>query len=780
MSSSEKPPEPASSLKRKRLSAEAQTAADKLDNIFKRIKRAVPRAPYILATPSLDPYKYHSAQEAHSWILGHLFNADEEHLQYRTFLFREPYQDCFTQSHGEDDEPEPERPKSQASNATNQAPKKKMSLSAYKSKQANGVITPGSKKASPNLPPTKPLAPVPTNGVKAPEKQPAIIPKVPTSLPKRPATEGIAPEKPQKRTKEDVPAPAQKQTESIEPNINVDRSGPSNATPHGLPPLLSPVDQPLTNPYGLPALLSPTLPSNIQVELDRLESQRKRAESNASTSSSDRKSQLLSVPEPRSQKPEEGSKSASRVRSSSVNEKSPSSTSLNRSDNSVPSLVVKLKYSKRQGNTISKLLRLPAKRSAPTEKKEHQESRKDQQVKAQPKVIDGLADKSKDHPKITTRRPDNPTVTAKTTATGTKVAGKRPRMDDEASLAVPTKRHKTQNSQDGPTTPAQQMITSPALSNKSSAQKSQGPYATPRKDHKAINMLRTSSTEGNDTTPGRSGVTPTGAKHLDVKSAPTSAPINAKNQAEIALFSHVSMKLNMKGRSLKHEAQEILTEKGMKITKEDEKRVAVTSIECVLSYMAAYHAQDIVSHLRGRLGEVEGTWKTLLPLCLSYTGLTKDIPHLEGLRSYLSATISAAICTHVAPRATRPTAHDSPHDLPHAELAKQHLFVTENFNLFSDHYTKLLRYTQDARMTLPIEDVQKQYPKTWSSRENNSKVRDQEKINGANLSGSYFLPIQIDITPIQTVRFALRFLEEYCQKERLKYALRINLEKPAD
>jgi hypothetical protein len=46
----------------------------------------------------------------------------------------------------------------------------KISLSAYKSKQANGVITPGSKKLSPGLTPTKP-SPALANGVKQPSEQ---------------------------------------------------------------------------------------------------------------------------------------------------------------------------------------------------------------------------------------------------------------------------------------------------------------------------------------------------------------------------------------------------------------------------------------------------------------------------------------------------------------------------------------------------------------------------------------------------------------------------------
>jgi hypothetical protein len=98
-------------------------------------------------------------------MIGHLFHREEEHLQYRSFHFREPYQDCFILQPGEELRPAVEQPKSRASITPHLGPKKKISLSAYKSKQANGVITPGSMKVSPLVPPTKAI-PAETNGLK--------------------------------------------------------------------------------------------------------------------------------------------------------------------------------------------------------------------------------------------------------------------------------------------------------------------------------------------------------------------------------------------------------------------------------------------------------------------------------------------------------------------------------------------------------------------------------------------------------------------------------------
>lgn len=195
--------------------------------------------------------------------------------------------------------------------------------------------------------------------------------------------------------------------------------------------------------------------------------------------------------------------------------------------------------------------------------------------------------------------------------------------------------------------------------------------------------------------------------------------------------------------------------------------------------MAAYYAQDLSLNLRNRAGEVEQTWKTLLPLCLSYARCTKDFAHLDGLRSYLSFVIASTICTCVAQRSSTARAHDSPQDVAHAQLAKEHTSLAENFALLSDHTRKQAVHYQDARYALPVEDLQTLYKKTWAGREANAKLlKEPEKVSGARMSGPYFLPISTDTTPIQAVRFGLKFLGEYCEKEGLKYSLRVNLDKP--
>lgn len=371
--------------------------------------------------------------------------------------------------------------------------------------------------------------------------------------------------------------------------MNIDKSGPSNSTPHGLPPLLSPVEPPLSNPHGLPTILSPTLPPTILAELDRIDIQRKRADSNTSTSSSDRnKSQSLHVPErtaskkPVSTKESDATQNVSRARSISLNGKSPNNEVVDNSEDHEPTLMVKLKYTKKSRETIKRLLALPPKRDGPGARKEREEQ--PHKSTSLSKAPDSVDKKAKPIPKVAARRPESSATATKAPVPAIKVTEKRPRAEDDSAQPSPAKRPRSStvsSQQDRPITPRDQITSSPATSNKLSAQKGQNTYATPRKDLKAVNMLRTTSTDSQHSTPGRSGVTPTGSR-LDPQ-APTSVPpLGSKKQMDITLLQQSSMKLNQMGRSLKHEGQKLEREKGAKFTKADQKHAAVIGLECIL------------------------------------------------------------------------------------------------------------------------------------------------------------------------------------------------------
>jgi hypothetical protein len=133
----------------------------------------------------------------------------------------------------------------------------------------------------------------------------------------------------------------------------------------------------------------------------------------------------------------------------------------------------------------------------------------------------------------------------------------------------------------------------------------------------------------------------------------------------------------------------------------------------------------------------------------------------------------------VSSRIARLKAQDLPQDPSQPGFTKQVALLADNAALLSDNYQRLLKATQDARVSLPFEAIQKSYPETWNGREPDARLsKAPEMITTGSLAGPYFLPIQNDTTPFQAVRFGLKFLSEYCAKEKLNHSLRVNLEKP--
>lgn len=322
----------------------------------------------------------------------------------------------------------------------------------------------------------------------------------------------------------------------------------------------------------------------MQAELDRLEVQRKRADSDASISSSDIKNQALAVPADSSQKSSASLKFENRGRAVSMTGKSPNSEPVSHAQQVHPNMIVKLKFSKPKAQVVSQILRLPPKRSN-AEKKERNDPPKVTTTENQPKVTDPPVIKKKPVTKVASRQAETkapasaptPSTSAKPAQASTKIAEKRLRTED-GSLAVPPAKRPRASSTHEPPAASASNTASPGVSNKSSAQKSVPQHMTPKKEARSVNMLRSQSSDSNDATPGRSGATPAGSK-MEPKAGPTSAPLNSKKQVDIALLGQTSARLNQMGRALKHEATKILNSAG---SKKDEKRAAVTNLECIL------------------------------------------------------------------------------------------------------------------------------------------------------------------------------------------------------
>ncbi|KAF2742964.1 hypothetical protein M011DRAFT_490214 [Sporormia fimetaria CBS 119925] len=810
------------------LSKEDQEELALLDTTFDHLKKLVPPSPYILSTPSLKPYRHYTGQSERMWMLGHLFTPDEEHLQYRTFLYREPCgDDIFVLQAGESCDEPSEPPKSQSANTPLPGAKKRLTYSAYKAKQASANATPNQKKPSPGpTPPDSSSTPkqLDVNGAAGSDRT------VPSSTSngkephKRATSAVITPSKPNKRPKnkhaQDVsptkPAGADTAAKPAE-----DRLSSSDGTPHGLPRLLSPVDQHITNPYGLPPILSPTLPSNVQAELDRLTS-RERGDSNASNSSAGKKTQPSITSDTQIQEqqfektvsrnstgaPASSAKSHSQMAQSQqstdgkIGLKRPAtevptwaadtSSDLTEEESaSSPKLVVKLKYGRRNSNTITRLLKLPQpKKGRPVPDKTNH---KPNSSGVSESVEDPAKTKhtSKKHPhtevaKVKSvakpQRTSSPEVVKrKRTASPESVKRKRT-VSPEA-----VKRKRTAS----PDAAKRQRTASPAIVHV----KSKPPKPTPTSSQEAPPRPKKSSTPvpkpSKNTTNSDLHTTPLKAnagsvitpntERVDTPQSDKKGPQRPSVKREVLeAQSKLNRRLIRLGRFLKHEVQNDWFRMARPPPKKDEMRVAVKCLECILCYVAAFSLQDYHSSVRGQPMAVDTTWKTLLPLCFSWGPRTKGFWPLEGLRLHLSAVICSTICQQLAMRGTAP-------DLTTSSTEDDALKkMTHDFQTISEMYVKLVHLQHDAKTSLRFDDLQASFPDTWAKRAPSSAKKppayppkDMGLSLPLKLGEAFHLPPNtLETNPLQTLKFGFLLIQEYERKEKLDYTWRLDIDSP--
>ncbi|KAI9871125.1 MAG: hypothetical protein M1830_003287 [Pleopsidium flavum] len=242
---------------------------DDPDNIDIRLlrltQRTLPRSPYLLTVPSDKPYHISSHQSG-NWRIGSPFNANEESLQYMSFLSRNWEDSLLVAIGGWDDEKgsvmetgtaKTDGVKSSTNTPQNgQVQKKKITLSAYKNK-AKAIEGQRAVPKAPEVNSAKNHNPK-VNGVSADAGRPALSRTPPENNKKRPldATSDLKASIPTKQHESQPPPPAKKTRTSSPPA----ESGPKKS------------DTASTNPHGLPPLLSPTLPASIEEELAKLPS----------------------------------------------------------------------------------------------------------------------------------------------------------------------------------------------------------------------------------------------------------------------------------------------------------------------------------------------------------------------------------------------------------------------------------------------------------------------------------------------------------------------------
>ncbi|RMY78149.1 hypothetical protein D0863_00881 [Hortaea werneckii] len=408
------------------ITAEDEAECDALNSALDRMRAVLPPNPYILTIPQdVEPRYHHSYQfQAVQWLHQAPFEWKEgEMVQYQTFFYHEQGKDMYVLHNSLPREERNAGAKTRpgtGANTPNAAPKKKISLDAYK-KAKTGNNTPaqeGTPAKASDATAKQPAVKGPVERVKAetsevlaaiadeseiPSKQPKKREEETELKRKREVDEGAQDQKqkdiatgkgeePAAKKLRTSPLAALKEkgerSEQGEPTSKVKRSSPPPrpATPPatsedaGLPPRLSPLQVP-----SMPSRLSPSFPDNIEASL-KARGQPKPSASDGSAPNSAGKSTKLApalnadgVTKQKSPVPRNGfraSSSSPSMRQSAENAEKQSQRSAApqrslelakddekevgkslRAQRTAPeSLVVKLRYKKSQRDAIRRIL----------------------------------------------------------------------------------------------------------------------------------------------------------------------------------------------------------------------------------------------------------------------------------------------------------------------------------------------------------------------------------------------------------------------------------------
>lgn len=609
----------------------------------------------------------------------------------------------------------------------------------------------------------------------------------------------------------------------------------TNGAPHDLPPLLSPTFLPVADDtsgkWNLPPMLSPTLPAKIEAALlEEVKNPKTATPSVASNGSSVQspaeekktpKSHVTSDPTPTKIRPPERAKSpppkavaAVKVaeRATKTVPKVTGRKDLERAQTPVRkvteepkfskaesvesrlSLMVKLKYKKRNKHQIERILRLPPRPIRDTVKaKQIADARENENARAR-------ASSSASQVRDRNSKQDLKEVPRSPQSDRSKVvvAEKRPRA--EGSDATQAKRTKALDVNKKPSTPIQPSLLSPPTIKSGGSGKAPA-QSTPRNKHlTSIAMDRSSSSSnGSDVpTPGgertHSGTTPPATGDQ----GPTSAPSNGAGgtrATQLRALNELSAKYNRLGRTLKHENQAIFLDSKDRARTDDERaRAALTGLECILSYMLAYTLGDARRRLEARPCELENTWVSLLPLYRHLGGSTRHSEDLRGLHAHLGAAINYRILvvanerqTMFAPPIAPPDAVDSPRDgQPDNAPTIQYPITMVLYNsvrLGVESFVAQRDCATEGRKLLGVIRLMTRFPATWESGapdpETSDSVLYEERLVGDSgeplLKGQYSLPLDMYAPLIQTIRFGVALLEEWCKVEGIEYEAQLKL-----
>lgn len=639
----------------------------------------------------------------------------------------------------------------------------------------------------------------------------------PTKSQQEPETNGTEPLA--KKTKVTAEKPAKSQDEADE-KVNQPTSKTSqmeNTSDKGMPPRLSPGMPPRLSPGmpdklsplhkfqdsgatqqgdteipALPSRLSPTLPDNIAKSLEARASAKTSplpshpsAPASASKEKDDRLTGLKKMdgvtkhksPIPRngfranSSSPAVRSDAEQRPADATVRAKSPERPSKDRTlvskaptepkphSQAKEALIVKIKFRKQKRVDLQRMLR---QRPTPDKSLQAYETTLDE-PRAQAKAGDrrngehkdanpvkGVAQKVSAAKKQQQQQQQGPSKMDETAL----ATGKRPMPVPDDDVETPAaKRKKTEASdvRKAPSTPAQREVDSP-LAPKSAQQATPGA----RKDLLSAAMRREQSQDSNGahSTPQARSSTPmvNGTGSSNGARAPSSQPSNQTPKQKA--WETDRKRLEALGRELKHAASDHLKAAGNAAAGSKEQRLAaIVGLESFICYFLAFTCADEAALSADPKQTPSYTlWRSLHGLYGFVKRNAEAYPPLCGMACSLGIVFYA----HILSLATQ-----YPADGPSRET-------------LLDTQAHMQRAANEVDMKFDCDAWPEAFPKAWKGRSKTMPPKDKLTEPG-KLEGQYKLPISMTTSPLRAARAGHAMLQEWIEKEKLDYTLRVKL-----
>lgn len=749
--------------------------------------------PYILTVPQDEHLKFHhySRHQADLWLQNTPFSPDEHrNIQYQTFFYHEPHSDVF-QIHRLShflDRLRPDLPAKTSASGSNAntpslGPKKKISLAAYKNKQANGSAVAPAEKHTSDGPRQPDLS---EDVIKAkPRQQPEpskssrendlstrkataqnklkrkLDTTAPTSAPQSPPV-------PPKKVRPTMPE-APNTTKARSPIRQ--RHCPSTDKVAKLPELPARL-----SPLHLPTKLSPTLPAKILASLESRNHYHHRSTSGSSAISekplrptaphlNSKHDSVFSdadkqKPTQKSAQFAQNSQSSKPSQSSKGQEgtKAPLPSTEAEQDDFVferlPSRIVKLKIPKHHRSNVRRLLAMaPARRITYSDGSTGNSAAKSTEKRngeVKDEVPKGVARKISVAPKVS-EKDHVPAVAS---------ANKRPRLvHGDASPPASKKRRAPEDikSEKGPRTPIQPAFESPTLP--SSSQKLQLTPAGHRDLRTSVAMKRVESVDGPSNTPPINDHTPSSkpgaiaAQQNNTTTRPSPSAASLRTPESVA-WQDEHARLGAVGRELKHSlrAQD----------KKDSESTAVASIESFLAFILSFYCQERSMATRDPplAPDSAHSWLTLHGFWNAVRQQCRPYPHLYGVASHLGVFYNGVIFARLSSSGNK--ARDVDKDLKNLQDA-------------ASAVTKAGRSAED---NLPLTAIISDFPQTWKrylAQGGAANVEDNAR--PGQYEGKLVLPFSTQSTPLQAVRAAHAMLSEWAAREDPGYKMKLSLTK---